>query len=156
MRLNKALAWAVSTGLLIFFLSGPTAQAYRNVVSPAFGAHQARDVIPAGERRSEDLIYVYYGAVPAFTFYASQYGIDERNYSVGVASRDNPDRYLEDLEKLRGKPRVWFVFSHNCPPCEVDERLFMLEHLDTLGRRMGEYASGGSAVYLYDLTQSGK
>jgi len=103
--------------------------------------------------QSTDLIYVYIGAEPAFAFYAPLYGFDRNEYIVGVWARNDPARYLQDVDTLRGSPRVWFVFSHNCSWCVVNEQEFILDHLDKIGLKKGELLSHGAAVYLYDLTQ---
>ncbi len=58
-------------------------------------------------------------------------------------------RSQADLEKLRGKGRVWFLFSHLGDP----ERNLFLNYLDTLGVRLEENLQPGASVYLYQLTK---
>lgn len=58
-------------------------------------------------------------------------------------------RAQADLEKLRGKGRVWFLFSHLGTP----ERNLFLNYLDTQGTRLEEQLQPGASVYLYQLTK---
>jgi hypothetical protein len=99
----------------------------------------------------DDRVYVYYGAVPAFTFYAPQLGIDRNTYITGVSSRKDPAQYLREIDAMRGSERVWFVFAHNCPRCIVNEFDYITDHLEEVGIRKGNYQSEGAFMYLYDL-----
>lgn len=107
----------------------------------------------AENRLNNDVIYVYYGAVPAFQYYAPFYGFESKDYNCGISARKEPHRYIADIESFKGKQRVWFVFSHNCSWCVVNEQDFFLEHLDRQGVKIGEFVSEGAATYLYDLSQ---
>jgi len=152
--MNKPIAWIVSASLVAYFFYGPIAVTYKNLKSPLMG----EDIKPvmsyiSGNCLSTDLIYVYYGANPAFEFYAPLYGLDRNNYIVGILARQHPDTYIEDVDKLKGNPRVWFLFSHNCSWCKVNEQEFILEHLNKIGVIRGGFESPGAAVYLYDLGQ---
>jgi hypothetical protein len=102
---------------------------------------------------STDLIYIYYGARPAFEFYAPLYGFTRNDYIVGLSARNDPAKYLQDIDYLKGNQRVWFVFSHNCSWCGVNEQIFIVEHLNEIGLKRSEFNSDGASVYLYDLTQ---
>ncbi len=154
LKVNGLLAWLVTASLVIYLLWGPLTTAYENLESPPLGEHikPAMSYLSQGYQDT-DLIYLYIGAEPAFAFYAPLYGFDRDDYIVGVWARNDPTHYLEDVDKLRGNPRVWFVFSHNCSWCTVNEQDFILEHLDKIGVKRGELVSGSAAVYLYDLTE---
>lgn len=89
-------------------------------------------------RKNSDLIYLYYGTRPAFAYYASFYGFKDGDYRVGVSARSNSEKYLKDIDTLRGRGRVWFVFSHVYNWNKIDE-----------------FTAPGAAVYLYDLKGSG-
>jgi hypothetical protein len=154
LRMNKPIAWLVSACLVSYFFYGPIAVAYKNLRSPPMG----EDIKPVMSYMSEkslstDLIYVYYGADPAFEFYAPLYGLDRKNYVVGIFARQRPAKYLEDVDKLIGNQRVWFVFSHNCSWCKVNEQRFILGYLNEIGLKRDEFQSAGASLYLYDLGQ---
>lgn len=105
--------------------------------------------------RPGDVIYVYYGAEPAFRYYARRTALGDANVHYGVRSREDRERYLADLDRLRGKPRVWIVFSHVYgKEAESEERLF-LSYLDRRGVRRDEFRRTGAALFLYDLEPSG-
>jgi hypothetical protein len=154
LRVRGSLAGLVSASLTVYLLYGPAAAAYENVRSPPLGEHIKPVMAYASEHyQSTDLIYVYYGASAAFEFYAPLYGFDQGDYVVGVSARNDPDQYLEDIEKIRPSQRVWFVFAHNCNWCLVNEQEFILEHLDEIGLKIDECESFGASIYLYDLRQ---
>ena len=155
LRVNRPLAGLVTASLVAYILWGPVTTAYRNVKSPPIGEHikPAMSYLSQGYQDT-DLIYLYIGAEPAFAFYAPLYGLHRHDYIVGVWARNDPTKYLDDVDKLIGNPRVWVVFSHNCSWCVVNEQDFILEHLGRIGVKKGELISGSAAVYLYDLAQS--
>ena len=98
-----------------------------------------------------DQIYVYYAAAPAFKYYAESYGFRDADYIVGIISRENPDEYLRDIDRFFGEDRMWFVFTHNCSWCNVNEKDFIKEFLDRSGSVLYEYNSIDASLYLYDL-----
>jgi hypothetical protein len=149
------MAGLVSASLVVYFLYGPIAVAYENLQSPPLGEHIKPVMSYMSENYlSTDLIYVYYGAAPAFEFYAPLYGFDRNDYIVGLSARKDPAQYLEEIEKIKGSQRIWFVFSHNCSWCIVNEQDFILEHLNEIGLKNGELVSDGASVYLYNLGQT--
>jgi hypothetical protein len=148
--------WPAVFSCILFttlFWSHPLYTAYSNVLCPKMG----EDIKPVmaymrDNRLGSDSIYIYYGAQPAFQYYSSRYGFTEKDYVVGVKSRDDLAKYIQDINKLSGQDRNWFVFSHNCPKCIVDEKLFVLLYLNKTGTRKDEFVFSESAVYLYDLS----
>jgi hypothetical protein len=105
-------------------------------------------------RKNSDLIYLYYGTRPAFAYYASFYGFKDGDYRVGVSARSNSDKYLKDIDTLRGRGRVWFVFSHVYNWNKIDEVLYYNTYLNGIGKKIDEFTAPGAAVYLYDLKGS--
>ncbi len=75
------------------------------------------------DRVPGDMVYVYYGAWPAFRFYR----IGGPEFVFGYSHREEPDAYATEFRALVGKetPRVWVVFSHANP----DEMRFLLDEL---------------------------
>ncbi len=96
-----------------------------------------------------DAVYVYYGAVPAFKYYARRYGFAADGYVEGVYARNDRGQYAVDLDRLRGQRRAWILFSH----MHGDERDLFLSYLDTRGTRLDSFGRDGAGVYLYDLSK---
>jgi hypothetical protein len=142
-------AWVIPTVLLLYT---PATKALADFSHPRMGEHiePAMSYITQ-HRLDQDSIYVYYGAQPAFRYYAPHFDLEEEDYTIGVSSRQNPDRYKQDLDLLGGQGRVWFVFSHVYNWDAIDEEAFFLEHLDKLGTRLEMFKAPGASVYLYDL-----
>jgi hypothetical protein len=94
--------------------------------------------------------------VPAFRFYADRYGVGGVTYELGERlDYDEPARLLSDLEKMDGESRVWILISHIYERDDFNEKDYLLEFLDTLGKKKREFRNPGSSVYLflYDLGQ---
>lgn len=130
-----------------------------------------------------DIIYVHYFAQYEFEYYARyspyQYNFTEDDYITGIAPRGwfnkwkkqevskyyNPEEavnqtrnellglYVKELEHLRGRKRVWVLFSGRITQGSINEEDFFLYHLDLLGERRVSFGNSGLAVvYLYDLS----
>jgi hypothetical protein len=105
-------------------------------------------------RRPGDVIYVYYRAEPAFTFYAPRYGLDfPACCTVGVDSRYDWNGYEKDLGRLAGNKRVWIIFAHIYNWVNVDDEDLFLHFLNNLGTQVDSLHSSGSVLYLYDLSE---
>jgi hypothetical protein len=102
--------------------------------------------------QADDLVYVYYGAEPAFRYYTMQGGMPRGRIVFGSLSRDDLGGYLAELERLAGRPRVWLVFSHVFRRRGMDEERFLLYPLDRHGVRRDAIVGHGAAAYLYDLS----
>lgn len=152
LKLNRPVAFLATISLVVYFLYDPAMTAYKNLQFPPRG----EDIKPVmayvqRNRLNTDVIYVYYSADPAFKYYAPFYGFDDDDYIVGIKSREDPDQYLDDIDRFKGNERVWIVLSHNCTWCIVDEFRFIITHLDRVGLRRSEFVAEGAAAYLYTL-----
>jgi hypothetical protein len=103
-------------------------------------------------RRENDMVYVYYGAVPAFLYYSAFYGLADVPFVQGSYNRQNINGYFRELSRMSGRSRVWILFSHDYNWTAVDEETLILEHLDQIGRRLDQLNAPGSQLYLYDLS----
>lgn len=111
-----------------------------------------------------DIIYLHYRAHPAFAYYAEKYGFRDGDYIVSIYAGERNNIwafsvdflriYTKDLDKLRGKERVWILFS-GTPLLHkgIDERIFFRYYLNTIGRQIDAFESTKAAVYLYDLSK---
>lgn len=104
-------------------------------------------------QHAEDVLYVYHGAVPAFRYYATGYGLDIMP-RVQATSWENTswNEYEQDIERLRGHRRVWLLFSHSRTLAGEDEEKVFLYLLDRRGARLDSFKSAGAAAYLYQMT----
>jgi hypothetical protein len=118
-------------------------------------------VRPALERlraqwRPGDALYVYYGVRLPYLFYAPVLDLPAREPVLGECARDNPRRYLAELDALRGRPRVWVLLSHDLP--RFAEGPLIFGYLDRIGRPLErtDFRSHGSfstvVLAAYDLS----
>ena len=110
--------------------------------------------------RASDASYIYYGAVPAYEFYAARDALPARA-TFGGCHRGDPNAYLRELDAFRGRARVWLLFAHELP--RLGERETMLAHLGAMGTARDSMVSYGRdtngkatyvRLYLYDLSAS--
>jgi hypothetical protein len=105
-----------------------------------------------------DAIYVYYGAGQAVLYYAPTFGLARSDLTIGRCSIANPREYLRDVDRFRGRPRVWILASHLIR--ETGELQTLTGYLDVIGRRVDTMivpATTGlpaqaAHLYLYDLS----
>ncbi len=104
------------------------------------------------KHKPNDLIYIYYGGMPAFRYYAPFYGFSEHQFSAGKISYYRLlEPTLADIESLRGHSRVWILFSHVYEEGGVNEREAVLDYIrqQQMGRCREEVREPGTAVLLY-------
>ncbi len=128
--------------ILALILAGAMG-AYKHLKSRA--PQNIKSVIKAlsSQLQPDDRIYIYYGAKPAFRFL---YRRNQEQLVYGIKSREDPDKYLYQLDKiLSTSGRVWLVFSHCWPPGECE---LIQEHTFRLRRKVDKIVSDEGA-YLY-------
>lgn len=150
-------AWAVFDGLsernafaaralLVLLVAAPLWEATEFLKKPP-RSEQLAPVLEQvrAELRPGDRVFVYYGAVPAFTFYTREQPFPAGSITLGEEHRDNPAAYRTDLAGQHG--RVWLVTSHRHGTDEAEA----LTVLDGRGARRREVKQTGAAAYLYEL-----
>lgn len=153
-KLVATLSALLLSGYLVY---GPLVTSLGYFVQPKYYEHTRPAMGFLQETwRSEDAMYVSYGAVPAFEYYAPMYGLENATYISN--KRDDykdPDQILKQLETLRGQHRVWILLSHVYEKEGFNEKDFILDYLRQHGERKREFRVPGSSVYLYlfDLGQ---
>ncbi len=90
--------------------------------------------------------------------YHQKYGYQPGDYILGVDDLDIYDgkklseaewqRYKQDLDNLRGNPRVWLLFSHVTRNSEYQP---IKAYLSNIGTELDTFKTQGSFVYLYNL-----
>jgi len=150
---SEAVPWlgALLIGLLFFV---PAEDALHYLSKPA-GVEEIRPALQYVQqhRQAGDTLYCYYDAEPALKYYSSQGVIQPMPAIIGIESRQNWAAYLQDLNHLQGKERIWILFSHIYRGGGVDEERFFLSHLDQIGKRKAEMRATGASVYLYDFSE---
>lgn len=152
LRLTKIASPLIGVALLALLLRQPLLAVPGRLTRPQ-PREELRPVIYQLSQQYQpgDTIYVYYGAANAFRFYAPTVGLTE--YTISEFVRGNPSKMAGDIDQLRGRPRVWVVFSH-VRRTPLDEEQALLTHLNTLGAQQASIHQPGASAYLYDLRQA--
>jgi hypothetical protein len=99
-------------------------------------------------RKSDDSVYLYHASAPAYRYYSWYWNFKKDARLIeGINAGQDWGKYLKDLERLRGKGRVWFVFT----PTGMDEQKFFYTYLDALGTKVDSFMAHGAAAFLYSL-----
>jgi hypothetical protein len=150
---KSRLAMYLISGLMVLAATwNQTVTATLNFVSPPLG----EDIKPAlayiqQNKQVGDIVYVYYGGQAAFEYYRRAFGFEESEVVMGIESRVFPEKYKSDVRMLKGRDRVWFLFSHNCDNCAVHEQKYYLQYLGGIGDVLDRFSSSQVRVYLFDL-----
>jgi hypothetical protein len=157
---NRPIALGVSGVLALAFFLTTASVALDNFLTPDKGWDFKPALKYVGEKRfPNDIVYVFHGADPAFNYYAPFYNLDTGNIIIGF---DTPrkkialQRFKDDVNRLRGNDRVWFIFSDivDCGDCagDVGDMLtFYVNLLNGVGTMTEHFGAGGASAYLYDL-----
>lgn len=149
----RPLSILVTTVLAATLLFTPAFQSVHKLFSPSYGEH-IKPVMAymVEQQQQEDAVYVYYGAKPAFLYYAPMFGITPQDkILIGVSGRGNVITYIEEINQFLGQRRVWFLFSHVYNWGKIDEEKFFLDYLNRIGSKLDEFKAPGSSAYLYSL-----
>ena len=101
--------------------------------------------------RPGDQLYVYYGALPAFRYYALRTGTDTLPRTEGVCAPLDPPAYARDLDKLRPNQGLWVVFSHVNFSHGWGENDYILAYLRRIGRESAKIEEAGASAYRFRL-----
>ena len=135
--------------IIVYIFIKPVGQGIANIEKPNMKEHLKPVLAHVQENRLEDDgIYLYYGAVRAFSFYMKKYGFKEGDFVRGISSRGEPEKYLKDIERFAGMPRVWLIFSHT----RRNEIKFIINSLVEKGILLKKFKAPGASAYLFDLS----
>ena len=147
----------VATAVPVFFLIWPSG----TTLGQFFITTRGSDVRPViqyvGENRKPDeIVYVFHAGESAFQYYAPLYGLNTGEVIFGPSSLRKKfvlEGFFNDVESLRGKDRVWFIFSniYDCGDCEGDIQQFYVDHLNGYGVMLDQVNAERANAYLYDL-----
>jgi hypothetical protein len=147
-RSVKMMTTVILAGLLLY---GPFTTSIDYLLNPKYYEH----IRPSMEHlqsswKDGDTLYVTYGAIPAFEYYAPMYGLQKISYySSQRQDYENPQKIAEQLGALNGQRRAWILMSHVYEKGGFNERDFILEYLKHHGTRKREFRVPGTSVYLY-------
>lgn len=157
-RFNARYNWSKLVALFVgaCLLYAPASESFSNFINPKYFEHIRPSMATLSKNWSEgDILFVSYGAVPAFRFYADRYGLGEVAYRTNEAADYlKPDTIMSDMKALDGSPRVWVLVAHVYETKDFNEKDFLLSALETMGEHKREFRSPGTSVYLnlYDLS----
>lgn len=104
-------------------------------------------------QKEGDIVYVYYGAIDQFRYYAERYDFDLSRCYADTMIRENPLRYNFNYEVILDHERVWIIFSHVYDKKKRDEiNIVFLANMDRRGKKLDFHEEIGSFVYLYDFS----
>ncbi len=134
-----------------FLIYGPLTTSFSYFIQPKYYEHIRPAMGVLQEMwQNQDLMYVSYGAVPAFRFYAPMYQLSDAFYiSNRLEDYNDPAKIRQQLETLKGQPRVWILISHVYEKDGFNEKDFILDYLKKNGDKKQEFRVPGSSVYLY-------
>jgi len=149
-----SMTLAILAGIYLFY--SPANVSLHNFIRPKYFEHIRPSMATLSKNWMEgDVLFVSYGTVPAFRFYAERYGLGDVKYKTGEASDyQKPANLARRLQILDGNTRVWVLMTHVYETKDFNEKDFILSTLDTLGEHKREFRSPGTSVYLnlYDLS----
>jgi len=108
--------------------------------------------------RPGDVLYLYHNADVSFDHYKDEAGLGKVKPIIQPNYSGDFRGFIEDLNQLKGKPRVWVVFTHVWTEHGLDEMNFTLVALDRVGLRQDRYPNTdavwdyGAQCFLYDMT----
>src|SRR5207244_9830299 len=58
---------------------------------------------------------------------------------------------INEIDKVRGRKRVWFIFSGRTDSGGLNHEDLSVAHLNRVRKKLQAFQSKGASVYLYDL-----
>ncbi|MCP4404707.1 MAG: YfhO family protein [bacterium] len=135
---------------LIAIIGYPLSSAVHHLLNPRTD-QEIRPVLRYVHDHAEpdDTLYIYYASEGAFKYYGRRFDLDGLALIQGIAARNDWEAYVNDLNQLHGKGRVWLVFSH---VFGYEEKFFVQYLENNLGaKRIDMFRRPKAAAYLYDL-----
>lgn len=158
-HLRRQAGWQQTLGtllVLVIFLE-PMVASGLNLVRP----QQMGEIKPVlhyiqTHWQAADLIYVFQRGLYQFQYYAPRYNFSPDGYILGVDDLDHQDgyslslaekqRYIQDLQQLKGRDRVWFLCAH----CHVqDENDWLRQYLSQHAQKLDQFDANNAFVTLY-------
>ncbi|HEY1269205.1 MAG TPA: hypothetical protein VGH16_18245 [Candidatus Binatia bacterium] len=160
-RLRAAEFSRVAAAAMLVALAGPALYALA-AKPPVYRLQDLKPVLAylQEHRRPGDAVYVHYRGAPSIIFYGARYGLRPSDYTIGGCYLEDTRRYLEEIDRFRGSPRLWVVAADVSPVRTEPQET--VRYLDAIGLREDSfvvpartptgYAITPAAIYLYDLS----
>jgi hypothetical protein len=131
--------------VLVFVFIVPTLRNVSNLTRPAM-REELRPLLKFinENRKSNELVYVYYGSSSAVLYYSRLFQFDKSQYVYGKMFRNNPQEYGKEIQSLTKKGRAWIVFSHYWK----NERKLILENFE--GEILITKQTVGASIFLLE------
>ena len=148
---SRFLSVSATVALAGFLIYGPLVTAVQSFITPKYFEH----VRPTMEHlrdswKEGDALFISNGALPAFRYYASFYGLEDVAYEFGRREDYlDPQNIASQLESFDGQSRTWVLLSHVYEKGDFNEREFILDYLNQIGERRREFRLPGTSVFLY-------
>jgi hypothetical protein len=154
-------AWAIVTALwsqlpvasvvvLAMLVLAPAVETYQQIQRPlryeqlTLALEDVRQQWQPGDK-----VYLYYGAVPAYTFYTRDHPFVP-GVVKGTEYRGRRTGYRDELRAFAGEPRVWVIFSHR----HQAEESLLRAYAEGLGECRQEIHEPGATAFLYDFSRT--
>ena len=134
-----------------YFIYSPVNHAVEDAFNPKY-SENIRPTLDTLELlwREGDALYISYGAVPAFRYYMDRYNLENISYETNKYEDYNaPQLLLQKIDFLKGNQRVWVLISHVYEQDEFNEKEYLLDYLNSIGKFRREIRNPGAGVYLY-------
>ncbi len=112
---------------------------------PPFWMQHVRPVLEHVRARWQpgDGLYVYFGGGQAYRYYAPRLDLPPDQVVVGQCAVGSPRDYLRELDRFRGRKRLWIVVTH--AHYDGAELQLILGYLDAIGQRRDLVSYPGSS-----------
>jgi hypothetical protein len=158
---NRVLALLLSGLPALWLVFFPVMVTYNEVRSANSNVGLRPVVQNLSEKRmSDDIIYVYHSAEPSFVYYAPLFGIDPKDEHIIIGKslvlkKLSLEGFFKDADSLKGRGRVWFVFTDivDCGGCDGDPQVFFVKELDKRGIQLGQSNGVEANAYLYNMNK---
>jgi hypothetical protein len=178
---QSRLTWLFVIGLSALVLALPLTYASKHLLYPR-KHEEVKAVLEhiRAHWRPGDTLYIHYGSQYAFRYYLEcdcfgpveelrsssswrltrtegkdQFAPALRSSSPGLVIgrfTDDDSRLLEQVESLRGRSRVWILYTHTMNSAQAAFlRTQMVADLDRIGHKLDSFGTTGAHTYLYDL-----
>jgi hypothetical protein len=106
--------------------------------------------------RKGDTLYVYRGTRGIFSYY---YHLERLHHIEPIFGAPiKPGSWfsvMEEVDKLQGRSRVWFLFSNVNHAERVEIEEVFIACLNRVGKKLESFQDKGASLYLYDLRPGG-
>lgn len=151
-RLISCKNQSMATSLMILLLLFPLFECTKRAIRP-FRHENLRPVVEEviDKRKKNEEIYVYYGGLPAYRYYARLLDFSAP-FIPGIQSRDDWSLYNKEISTVlhKGEQPIWFIFSHVWDCHGVNEEKYFITEINKHALLQAYiHAIGGASAYLY-------